>query len=86
MSAYKGHHYSGPNNHFCKLITVVLFSLRYTSKYYNLFRYSSFALATILIRVSLTAPPYINVILGITAGLFVLGLTLIYNYFLKQEG
>ena len=66
-------------------ILILLFSLRYTSKYYNLFRYSSFALATILIRVSLTAPPYINVVLGITAGLFVLGLTLIYNYFLQQE-
>ena len=66
-------------------ILILLFSLRYSSKYYNLFRYSSFALATILIRVSLTAPPYINVILGITAGLFVLGLTIIYNYFLKQE-
>lgn len=66
-------------------ILILLFSLRYSSKYYNLFRYSSFALATILIRVSLTAPPYVNVILGITAGLFVLGLTLIYNYFLKQE-
>ena len=67
-------------------VLILLFSLRYSSKYYNLFRYSSFALATILIRVSLTAPPYVNVILGIVAGLFILGLTLIYNYFLKQEG
>ena len=66
-------------------VMILLFSLRYTTKYYNLFRYSSFALATILIRVSLTAPPYINVILGSVAGLFVLGLTLVYNYFLKQD-
>lgn len=66
-------------------ILILLFSLRYSSKYYNLFRYSSFAFATILIRVSLTAPPYINIMLGITAGLFVLGLTLIYNYFLKSQ-
>lgn len=66
-------------------ILILLFSLRYSSKYYNLFRYSSFAFATILIRVSLTAPPYINILLGITAGLFVLGLTIIYNYFLRQD-
>lgn len=66
-------------------ILILLYSLRYSSRYYNLFRYSSFALATILIRISLTAPPYINVLLGVTAGLFVLGLTIMYNYFLKNE-
>lgn len=67
-------------------ILILLFSLRYSSRYYNLFRYSSFALATILIRLSLTAPPFLNIALGITAGLFVLGLTIIYNFFLQKEG
>lgn len=66
-------------------VAILLYSLRYSSRYYNLFRYSSFAFATILIRVALTAPPYVNVILGITAGAFVLGLTLIYNYFLLKR-
>lgn len=66
-------------------VAILLYSLRYSSRYYNLFRYSSFAFATILIRVALTAPPYINVILGITAGAFVLGLTIIYNYFLLKR-
>lgn len=84
-----GHYVKSFNTFYTILIfsdiLILLFSLRYSSKYYNLFRYSSFALATILIRVSLSAPPYINAILGITAGLFVLGLTFIYNYFLKQE-
>ena len=84
-----GHYVNSFNTFYTILIfadvLILLFSLRYTTKYYNLFRYSSFALATILIRVSLTAPAYVNVILGITAGLFVLGLTLIYNYFLKQD-
>lgn len=66
-------------------VAILLYSLRYSSRYYNLFRYSSFAFATILIRVALTAPPYINVALGIIAGVFVLGLTLIYNYFLLKR-
>ena len=66
-------------------ILILLFSLRYSSKYYNLFRYSSFAFATILIRVSLTAPPYVNILLGITAGMFVLGLTVIYNYLMEKN-
>lgn len=66
-------------------ILILLYSLRYSTKYTNLFRYSSFALATILIRISLTAPPYLNVALGIAAGLFILGLTYMYNYFISQE-
>ena len=24
MSAYRGHHYAGPNNHFCKFVVVVV--------------------------------------------------------------
>lgn len=66
-------------------ILILLYSLRYSSRYYNLFRYSSFALATILIRISLTAPPYVNVLIGVAAGLFVLGLTYIYNYFKEKN-
>ncbi|MEM7549931.1 MAG: hypothetical protein AAF363_09655 [Bacteroidota bacterium] len=66
-------------------VLILLYSLRYSTRYYNLFRYSSFALATILIRISLTAPPYINVSLGVVAGLFVLGLTITYNYFTASD-
>lgn len=66
-------------------ILILLYSLRYSSRYFNLFRYSSFALATVLIRISLTAPPYLNVLVGTLAGLFVLGLTLMYNYFLENS-
>lgn len=66
-------------------ILILLYSLRYSSRYFNLFRYSSFALATVLIRISLTAPPYLNVLVGTLAGLFVLGLTLMYNYFMKNS-
>lgn len=62
-------------------ILILLYSLRFQSQYTNLFRYSSFAFATILIRLSLSAPPYFNVAIGVVAGFFVLGLTYIYNIF-----
>ncbi|GMQ33507.1 hypothetical protein [Algoriphagus taiwanensis] len=60
-------------------VFILLFSLRYSSKYFNLFRYSSFALATIFLRLTLSAPPYYNVLLAVIAGLMVLGVTVIYN-------
>jgi hypothetical protein len=62
-------------------ILILLYSLRYSTRYSSLFRYSSFALIAVLIRFSLTAPPYVNVIIAIASGLFLLGLTSIYNYF-----
>lgn len=66
-------------------IFILLFSLRYTSKYYNLFRYSSFALATIFLRLTLSAPAFYNVLLALIAGLMVLGVTSIYNLLLKPK-
>jgi len=62
-------------------ILLLLYSLRFTTRYVNIFRYSSFAFAAILIRISLSAPPFVNVAIGISAGLFVLMLTFAYNYF-----
>jgi hypothetical protein len=68
-------------------VFILLFSLRYTTKYLNLFRYSSFALATIFLRLTLSAPPYFNVLLAVIAGLMVLGVTFIYNGMLdKRKG
>ncbi|WP_245693278.1 hypothetical protein [Algoriphagus alkaliphilus] len=51
----------------------------------NLFRYSSFALATISLRLTLSAPAYFNVLLAVIAGLMVLLVTYIYNYLLAKE-
>lgn len=65
-------------------VFILLFSLRYTTKYYNLFRYSSFALATIFLRLTLSAPAYYNVLLAVIAGLMVLGVTFIYNKLLSK--
>jgi hypothetical protein len=60
-------------------IFILIFSLRYSSKYYNLFRYSSFALATLFLRMTISAPAYYNVLLAVIAGALVLGVTAIYN-------
>ena len=61
-------------------IFVLIYSLRFSTRYNNLFRYSSFALATVIIRMALSAPQYYNVLLSIVAGLFVLVVTYIYNH------
>ncbi|WP_373520735.1 hypothetical protein [Aquiflexum sp.] len=89
ISAYQTHEFIYSIKLFYTLLIftdvfILLFSLRYTSKYYNLFRYSSFALATIFLRLTLSAPPYYNVLLAVIAGLMVLGVTYIYNKLLTK--
>ncbi len=66
-------------------ILIVLIALRYTLEYPKIFRYSAFVLTTVLIRISLTAPPYLNAALGIVASLFLLAMTFAFNYFLQEE-
>jgi hypothetical protein len=56
-------------------ILVVLLSLRYSTSYLVVFRNSGLALATVLLRVGLSAPPYFNAGLGLIAALFSLGVT-----------
>jgi len=65
-------------------IIIVLIALRYTLNYYKIFRYSAFVVATIFIRIALSIKPYYDVIIGITAAVFVLLLTISYNYFLRD--
>lgn len=89
VSAYQTHQFIYSIKLFYTLLIftdvfILLFSLRYTTKYYNLFRYSSFALATIFLRLALSAPAYYNVLLAVIAGLMVLGVTMIYNKLLEQ--
>lgn len=66
-------------------ILILIISLRYSNLYIHLFRYSSFALATVIIRLSLSAPKYYNVLLSISAGLFVLLVANVYNVLNKNE-
>ena len=65
-------------------IIIVLIALRYTLNYYKIFRYSAFVLATIFIRISLSIGAFYDVIIGVITAVFVLLLTLSYNYFLKD--
>lgn len=62
-------------------VLIVLISLRYSASYRIVFRNSAFALATVLIRLALTAPPLYNALLGLIAALYTIGLTLAYNEF-----
>lgn len=63
---------------------LVLISMRYSGTYHVLFRNSGFALVTLLIRVALSSPPYVNVVLGVVAAVFCLGLVWAYNRFLPD--
>jgi hypothetical protein len=60
--------------------------MRYSSSYHVVFRNSGLAVSTVLLRMGLSAPPYFNVMLGILATLFALGLTLAYNRFAPLLG
>jgi hypothetical protein len=66
-------------------ILILILSLRYSNLYVHLFRYSSFALATVILRLSLSAPKYFNVLLSISAGIFILLVSYVYNFLNKKE-
>ena len=66
-------------------ILILIYSLRFSSKYIHLFRYSSYAFATILLRMSLSAPAFYNILLCLSAGFFVLAVTYVYNYLNKKN-
>jgi len=62
-------------------IFLVLLSMRYNYSYIIVFRNSAFAVATIIIRMALSAPDYFNMALGIVASLFVLSISFFYTKF-----
>jgi hypothetical protein len=62
-------------------VLVVLISLRYSASYHIVFRNSGLAVATVLLRLALTAPPPMSGLLGVVAVVFALGLALAYNRF-----
>lgn len=66
-------------------ILIVLIALRYSTAYIRIFRYSAFVLATIIIRLSFSLQALESVLVGISGALFVLLLTLSYNYYLKEK-
>ena len=66
-------------------IMLVLIAQRFLPEFRAVFRNSGFALATLLIRLALTAPPYYNVAIGIGAAVFACLLTLTYNVFYSRS-
>ena len=62
-------------------VLIVLISLRYSSEYRVVFRNTGFAVATVMIRLTLTAPPPTNLLLGLGAAGFAVALSLAYNAF-----
>ena len=65
-------------------IIILLIALRYTHNYYKLFRYSGFVLATIFIRIALSLDSYVSISVGVLSAVYILLLTLTYNYFIKE--
>lgn len=82
-----------PHHFFQKFYTVLIFSdimlvliaQRFLPEFRAVFRNSGFALATLLIRLALTAPPYYNVAIGICSAVFACLLTLVYNTFYSSS-
>ena len=62
-------------------VLIVLISIVYSSDYHVVFRNSGFAAATVLMRLSLTAPAYVSGALGVGSALFALGLSYAYGKF-----
>ncbi|MFV0437189.1 MAG: hypothetical protein ACK5PS_07345 [Desulfopila sp.] len=60
-------------------ILLVLIAQCFQPSFQAVFRNSGFALATLIIRIALAAPPYYNVLLGLAAALFAILLTLTSN-------
>jgi len=56
-------------------ILLVLCSQCFQPSFYAIFRNSGYALATLIIRIALAAPPFYNVLLGLAAAIFAILLT-----------
>ncbi len=61
-------------------VLVVFIALRYSSVFHVVFRNSGFAAATVMIRLALAGPRYLDGAIGVGAALYALGLTAAYNY------
>ena len=59
-------------------LTIVFLSLRHSFSYENVFRSSGYAVVTVLIRIALTAPPYLSAGLGVGATLLGIALAAAY--------
>lgn len=67
-------------------VLLVLVSLRYTTTFSVVFRNAAFAAATVLIRLALSAPGFVNVFLAAGATAFALATSVVYNAWQGDEG
>lgn len=67
-------------------ILVVLLSQCFQPSFYAIFRNSGFALSTLIIRIALAAPPKFSVLLGVTAAVFAILLTIISRALFLKKG
>ncbi len=66
-------------------ILLVLIAQSFLPEFPAVFRNSGYALATLLIRISLTAPAYYNVLIGLSSVVLAVLLTLVYNQFYTHK-
>lgn len=66
-------------------ILLVLIAQRYQPRFRSVFRNSGFVLATLLIRMALTAPAYWDSVIGIGAAVYAMLLALVYNKFYTRN-
>ena len=66
-------------------VLLVLVSLRYSTTFRVVFRNAAFAAATVLIRLALSAPPFVNVLLAAGATVFILATTMAYNAWREED-
>lgn len=62
-------------------ILLVLIAQCFLPEFRGIFRNSGYALSTLLMRLSLAAPAFYNVLIGVASALFAVALTWVYNYF-----
>lgn len=58
-------------------ILLVLIAQCFQPSFFAVFRNSGYALSTLIIRLALSAPAYFNVLLGVAAALFAIGMTIV---------
>ncbi len=66
-------------------IAMVLIAQRYMPCYYAVFRNSGFVIGTLMMRLSLAAPPLVSAAIAVCGGLYVLGLTWCVNTFIPPD-
>ncbi len=66
-------------------ILIVLISQRYQPAFHAVFRNSGYALSTLLMRLSLSAPRFLDAAIGVAAAIFAVALTLAFNAFARER-